>query len=88
MSSKAPVVRELRTRGRVDRGYLRISTQQVTPELGKTLGVTPAGEVLVTSVESQRPAAQALQIGDVLQKIGSAPVSFATQSGLTMRLAA
>jgi serine protease Do len=51
----ATVVRELRTHGHVDRGYLGISAQPLTPELAKTLGVSPNGGALVTAVDSPGP---------------------------------
>jgi serine protease Do len=82
----AAVVRELRTHGRVARGYLGISAQPLTPDLAKTLGVIPAGGALVTAVDSSGPASQMILIGDVLQRMDSAPISFADLAKLTAQL--
>jgi serine protease Do len=80
------IVRQLEAHGRVDRGYLGISGQPVTPALAAALHMkTPMG-VLVTAVETQGPAAGTLIIGDVLLKVGSAPVTFKDISKVTARL--
>lgn len=80
------IVRELVAHGRVDRGYLGISGQSVTPGLAAALHMkTPVG-VLVTSVEAQGPAAGALIIGDVLLKVGPTAVVFKDLSKVTARL--
>lgn len=82
----AAIVRELEAKGRVERGYLGMSGQSVTPELATALHMkTPAG-TLVTSVEAQGPAAGTLIIGDVLLSIGSAPATFKNISKITERL--
>jgi serine protease Do len=71
------VVRELRAHGRVDRGYLGISVQPMTIELARALGVKSTGGALITAVEPLGPASQTLFIGDLLMRIGSAPVTSA-----------
>jgi serine protease Do len=82
----AVIARELEARGRVDRGYLGISAQSVTPLLATALHMkTPLG-ILVTGVETQGPAAGTLIIGDVLLNIGAAPVTFKDLSKITARL--
>jgi|SRR5579871_1305388 len=82
----AAVVRDLRTHGRVDRGYLGISAQPLTPELARALGLTAARGALVTAVEPDGPATQTLFIGDVLERIGSTPVASPDVGRLTARL--
>jgi serine protease Do len=82
----AAVVRDLRTHGRVDRGYLGISAQPLTPELARALGLTSARGALVTAVEPDGPATRTLFIGDLLERIGSAPVASPDLGRLTARL--
>jgi serine protease Do len=72
----AAVVAELEAHGRVDRGYLGISAQTVTPAIGRALGVDPPQGALVTVVDPKGPSAGALQVGDVLLSLGSTPVTF------------
>jgi serine protease Do len=82
----AAIVGELEAKGRVDRGYLGISAQSMTPEVATALHIkTPEG-TLVTAVDAQGPAAGALIIGDVLLKIGSTAAKFADMSKITARL--
>ncbi len=83
----AAVVGELEAHGRVDRGYIGIYAQALTPLLAKALGLkTPAG-ALVTALDPQGPAVGALWIGDVLLSIDSVPVIFKDLSKITARLA-
>jgi serine protease Do len=83
----AGVVGELEAHGRVERGYIGISGQAMTPLLAKALGMkTPTG-VLVTAVDAQGPAVGALWVGDVLLGIGPSTVTFRDLSKITARLA-
>jgi serine protease Do len=82
----AGIVGQLEAHGRVERGYIGISGQAMTPLLAKGLGVkTPAG-ILVTAVDAEGPAAGALWVGDVLLSIGSNTVTFKNMSKITARL--
>jgi len=82
----ASVIGQLETHGRVDRGYLGISGQALTPLLAKTLGMrTPRG-VLVTAIDAKGPAVGALWVGDVILSIGPHEVSFQNLSKITARL--
>ena len=82
----AGIVRELEAHGHVERGYLGISAQPVTPTLAAALHLkTPTG-VLVTEVEPQGPAVGALIIGDVLLTVGTTPVTFKDLTKITARL--
>jgi serine protease Do len=82
----AQIVHEIEAHGRVERGYLGISAQPVTPVLATALHMkTPAG-VLITALDGQGPAVGALVIGDVLLKIGSEPVTLKDLSKITARL--
>jgi serine protease Do len=83
----AGVVGELEARGRVERGYLGISGQAVTPLLAKALGMKTSTGVLVTAIDAEGPAVGALWVGDVLLGIGSNTVDFRDLSKITARLA-
>jgi serine protease Do len=83
----AAVARQIEDHGHVERGYLGISAQAMTPALAAGLGMkTPQG-ALVTSLDPSGPAAEALAIGDVLLSIDAAAVSFKNLSKITARLA-
>jgi serine protease Do len=83
----ASVVAELEAHGRVNRGYLGISVQAMTPALAQALmgQDTPVG-ALITAVEPQGPSADRLQTGDVLLSIGATPVTFDTLGRAVVRL--
>jgi serine protease Do len=82
----AGVVGQLEAHGRVERGYLGISGQAMTPLLAKALGMkTPTG-ILVTSVDAAGPAVGALWVGDVLLTVGPNAVNFKNLSKITARL--
>jgi 2-alkenal reductase len=58
-------VRELRTAGRVDYGYLGVSTLSLWPQLAERLGLEVADGALVQEIEPDSPAEDAdLQAGD------------------------
>jgi serine protease Do len=80
------VIRELEAHGRVERGYIGINAQTVTPELAVALGLKHPTGALVTSVDAQGPAAGTLDIGDVLLKVGPSTVTFRDLSKITARL--
>jgi serine protease Do len=82
----AAIARELEAHGQVERGYLGISAQPVTPVLAAALHMKAPMGVLVTEVEAQGPAVGTLIIGDVLLNIGKAPVTFKDLSKITARL--
>jgi serine protease Do len=83
----ASIVGELEAHGRIERGYLGISAQALTPPLATALHMkTPAG-ALVTALDPQGPAVGTLLIGDVLLSVGPTPVIFGDLSKVTARLA-
>jgi serine protease Do len=62
-----PVIDQLRRNGRVDRGWIGVEIQTVTPEIASSLGLGDATGSLVASVQPNGPAAAAgLQQGDVI----------------------
>ena len=62
--------------GRVRRGMLGVTIQQVTPDLASSLGLSDARGTIVSSVQPGSPAERAgLRRGDVITAINGAPVS-------------
>ncbi|HEX4150620.1 MAG TPA: trypsin-like peptidase domain-containing protein [Steroidobacteraceae bacterium] len=82
----AAVVGQIEVHGHVERGYIGISAQTVTPELASALGMKSPTGALVSSVDAHGPAAGTLAIGDVLLKVGSTPVNLRDLSKITARL--
>lgn len=84
----ATVVAELEAHGRVNRGYLGIEVQAMTPALARALlgRESPVG-ALITAVEPQGPTAGELMAGDVLLSVGAKPVTFASLGKIAVRLA-
>ena len=61
------MVAQLRENGKVQRGWLGVQIQPVTPETGRSLGLGEPKGALVTDVVPDSPAAKAgLQQGDVI----------------------
>ena len=64
------VTKELITAGKITRGYIGASVQQVTPEIAESLGVKSKKGALVASLTPGGPAAKAgLQTGDLVLKM-------------------
>ncbi len=62
-----PVIEQLREHGKVERGWLGVQIQQVTPEIAKSLGLPKDQGALVADVTAGGPAAKAgFQQGDVI----------------------
>jgi serine protease Do len=76
-NSAKTVIDQLKTSGHVDRGWLGVQIQEVTPEIASSLGLDqnhPAG-ALVSSVSTDSPAAKAgVKVGDVIEKFNGKPV--------------
>lgn len=83
----ASVVGELEAHGRVDRGYLGVSAQSLTPAIATALGLKKPDGALVTAVESNGPAKDVLHVGDVLLAIGGRAVTYSTLPKRVARLA-
>ena len=71
------VVRQLRDKGKVTRGWLGVAIQGITPNIAKSLGLDadqPIG-ALVASVTANSPAAKAgIKQGDVITAAGGRPI--------------
>lgn len=62
-----PVVEQLREHGKVERGWLGVQIQQVTPEVADSLGLKAAAGALVANVTPGSPGQKAgLRQGDVI----------------------
>lgn len=70
------VIGELETHGRVDRGYLGVSAQPLTPAIARALGLSATDGALITAVASDGPSRDVLHVGDVLLSIDSKPLTF------------
>jgi serine protease Do len=61
------LVEQLKTRGKVVRGWLGVLVQQITPEIGESLGIKDAKGALVSDVTPGGPADKAgIRRGDVI----------------------
>ncbi|HEV2548327.1 MAG TPA: DegQ family serine endoprotease [Stellaceae bacterium] len=62
-----PVIDQLREHGKVERGWLGVQIQEVTPEIAKSLGLPKPEGALVADVTKGSPAAKAgFKQGDVI----------------------
>jgi serine protease Do len=62
-----PVIEQLKEHGKVQRGWLGVQIQEVTPELAKSLGLPKAEGALVADVTSGGPAEKiGIKQGDVI----------------------
>jgi serine protease Do len=80
------VIGQLESKGHVERGYLGISAQEVTPLLARALGMKAPAGALISSVEMEGPAYRTLAPGDVLLTVGASHVTFRNLSKITARL--
>jgi serine protease Do len=70
-----PIIEQLKTTGKVERGWIGVRIQPVTDEIAETLGLDKARGALVTDVDPNGPAAKAkLQSGDVILTFDGKPV--------------
>ncbi len=80
------VIGQLESKGHVERGYLGISVQEVTPILAKALGMKVPQGALISSVDPAGPARGTFAPGDVLLTVGSNRLTFRNMSKITARL--
>jgi serine protease Do len=72
------IVSQLVREGAVTRGTLDVRFQELTPGLGKALGVADAGGLLIADIDPQGAAARAgVHRGDVVTKLDGRPVEVA-----------
>lgn len=69
------IVEQLKTKGKVVRGYLGVMLQPVTQELAQAFGLKEASGAMITDVVEKSPAAKAgLKNGDLIIKFNDMPV--------------
>ena len=68
------VVAQLRADGRVERGWLGVSIQPVTPEIAQAMGLDGEEGALVADVVASGPSQGRLQPGDVVRSVDGRPV--------------
>jgi serine protease Do len=69
------VVDQLKAHGRVERGWLGVQIQAVTPEIADSIGLDSAKGALIAEAQAESPAAKAgLKSGDVITRVGGAQV--------------
>jgi serine protease Do len=74
-SIAASVVDQLRSDGRIERGWLGVLLQPVSTDVAESLGLAGEGGALVANVEPDSPAAKAgLQPGDVVRAVNGKPL--------------
>ncbi|MES2908206.1 MAG: DegQ family serine endoprotease [Pseudomonadota bacterium] len=74
------VVAQLRYKGKVNRGYLGVSIQEVTKELADAYGLERPAGALIASVEADSPAARSgLKSGDVVTQFNGLPITMAAE---------
>jgi serine protease Do len=83
----AAVIAQLEAHGRVDRGYIGVSTQALTQAIATSLGLKTTQGALITAVDPGSPAQGILNVGDVLLTMGPAPVILSQLPRRVARLA-
>jgi serine protease Do len=61
-----PVITALREHGKVERGWLGVRIQEVTPELAQAIGLDEPKGALVAGVDAKGPSNGKLETGDVI----------------------
>jgi serine protease Do len=65
-----PVIAQLKARGKVERGWLGVRIQELTPELAQSFGLPKAEGGLVADLTTDGPAARAgFALGDVILSV-------------------
>jgi len=71
-----PVIEQLRAHGKVDRGWLGVQIQTVTPEIATNLGLPKAAGALVADVTKGGPAEKVgMKQGDVIVEYNGHPIA-------------
>ncbi|HEY0945387.1 MAG TPA: DegQ family serine endoprotease [Opitutaceae bacterium] len=79
------VMEQLVSNGKVVRGFLGVSVQDLTPDLAKSFKLDEHGGALVAEVSADSPAAKGgLKSGDVITSLGGKPVTDARRLKLAV----
>ncbi|HUF56318.1 MAG TPA: Do family serine endopeptidase [Thermohalobaculum sp.] len=68
------VVADLKDDGQVDRGWLGVQIQEVTPEIAQAVGLEDARGTIVADVMADSPSVGKLEAGDVIVEYDGTPV--------------
>jgi serine protease Do len=70
-----PIIEQLRTSGKVQRGWIGVRIQPVTDEIAESLGLDKPRGALVSDVDPSGPSAKAkLQPGDIILSFDGKPI--------------
>lgn len=69
------VVSQLKNNGKVSRGWIGVYIQEVDQNLAQSFGMSTPTGALVTQVVPEGPAANILQLGDVIVELNGKPVA-------------
>jgi serine protease Do len=71
-----PIIAELKEQGHIERGWLGVAIQELTPDLTQGLNLPSDKGALISSVQAGSPAAKAgLKTGDVVLSFGDRPIA-------------
>ena len=71
---------ELKSKGKVTRGWLGVSIQQITPDLANSLGMENSAGALVSTVADGSPAEKAgIKVGDVIVEYNGKPIRHSSE---------
>jgi serine protease Do len=71
-----PVIQALREHGSIERGWLGVQIQEVTPEIAQATGLDKPAGALVSDIQPNSPAAKAdLRRGDIILGFDGKPVN-------------
>jgi len=71
----ARIVSDLKGKGEVERGWLGVSAQPLTPDMATALDLNGASGVLIDELNGDGPAASKLEPGDVILRIDGAAIA-------------
>jgi serine protease Do len=84
-STAVDVVNQLREDGSIERGWLGVQIQPVTPEIAESVGLAEAKGALVAEPQDNGPAkAAGIQAGDVVTAVNGTPVASARELSRTI----
>lgn len=76
VSTLQQVAQELIKTGKVTRGYIGASSQNITPQMAKAFNLPNATGVIIASIATNGPAAQAgVQVGDILTQVNEVNIT-------------
>lgn len=79
VSTLQQVAQELIKTGKVSRGFIGVTSQNITPQMAKAFNLDSADGVIIASVATNGPAAQAgVQVGDILTMVNEARIKDVT----------